>query len=216
MTGSPAAATEASSVATQSARDGVSQSRWTTRRNRGDSACHRLCQWPGPESPSPGSIRTGLVTKPRRSITGRRLRLFRQRPRQTGEHLLGHDLPEARQLALPVEQELLGEARLRGQRMLSDEIPQHRSPMRRRDALPDHRVGIDDGLEAVVGIVDEGHAAIHAGGEIGADPAENDGDAAGHILATVRAAALDDDLGAGVADGEALARLTGGEELAGR
>ena len=64
-------------------------------------------------------------------------------------------------------------------------------------------------------VPDIGHAAAHAGGEVVADGAEQDGDAAGHVLAAVVAAALDHGDRTGVADGEALAGAAGGEELAG-
>ena len=45
-------------------------------------------------------------------------------------------------------------------------------------------------------VIDEGHAAGHAGREVIADRAENDGRAAGHVFAAIRAAALDHRLGA--------------------
>src|SRR6185312_8856196 len=91
----------------------------------------------------------------RGSIARRRPDLLAQWLLQAGQHLLRHDLPEARQLARPVEQELLGEARLRRRRVLGDEVAQHAVPIRRGDALPYHRVGVDDGLEILGGVVDE-------------------------------------------------------------
>ena len=54
-----------------------------------------------------------------------------------------------------------------------------------------------------VRIVEIGAAAGHAGPEVRADRAEDHDDAAGHVLAAVLAEALDDRVGAGVADGEA-------------
>src|SRR5437660_12893070 len=57
-------------------------------------------------------------------------------------------------------------------------------------------------------------AAGHAGTEIQAEWPENDGDAAGHILATVLADAFDYSKRADVADREAFARAAGNEELA--
>ena len=55
---------------------------------------------------------------------------------------------------------------------------------------------------AAVRVVEVGAAAGHPGPEVRADRAEDDDDAAGHVLAAVRAEALDDRLGAGVADRE--------------
>ncbi len=63
-------------------------------------------------------------------------------------------------------------------------------------------------------VVDEGHAAGHAGTEILADRAEDHGSAAGHVFAAIGAAALNHDVRAGIAHGEALAGLAGGEEPA--
>src|SRR3546814_1999529 len=58
----------------------------------------------------------------------------------------------------------------------------------------------------------EGHAAGHAGAEVGADRPQDDRGAAGHIFAAVGAAALDDDIGARIAHRKALARLARGEQ----
>src|SRR6187401_2666824 len=55
---------------------------------------------------------------------------------------------------------------------------------------------------AAVRVVEIGPAAGHAGPEVRPDWAEDHDDAAGHVLAAVLAEALDDRLGAGVADGE--------------
>src|SRR5438309_1797994 len=57
-------------------------------------------------------------------------------------------------------------------------------------------------------------AAGHAGTEIQAEWPENDGDAAGHILATVLADAFDYSKRAAVADREAFASAAGNEEVA--
>ena len=59
--------------------------------------------------------------------------------------------------------------------------------------------------EPVLGVVDEGVAAAHAGGEVAAGLAQDDDHAAGHVLAGVVAHPLDDGLGAAVPDGEPLA-----------
>ena len=58
---------------------------------------------------------------------------------------------------------------------------------------------------AAVRVVDIGDAARHAGGEVAADLAEHDDDAAGHVFAAMVAGALDDGDRAGVAHREALA-----------
>ena len=54
-------------------------------------------------------------------------------------------------------------------------------------------------------VEDEGHAAAHAGGEVPAGRADDDDDAAGHVLAAVVADPLDDGLRPAVADAEPLA-----------
>ena len=54
-------------------------------------------------------------------------------------------------------------------------------------------------------VEDERRAAAHAGGEVPAGRADDDGDAAGHVLAAVVAGPLDDGQGAAVADAEPLA-----------
>src|SRR5438309_10314316 len=59
-----------------------------------------------------------------------------------------------------------------------------------------------------------GEAAGHAGTEIQAEWPENDGDAAGHILATVLTDAFDDGKSAAVPDSEAFPRASGNEKLA--
>jgi hypothetical protein len=51
-----------------------------------------------------------------------------------------------------------------------------------------------------------GDASAHAGGEVAATLAEDDYQALGHVFAAMVAEALDDGGGAGVTDGEALAR----------
>jgi hypothetical protein len=60
-----------------------------------------------------------------------------------------------------------------------------------------------------------GEAAGHAGAEIETERAEDDGDAAGHVLATVLANAFDHGESAAVANGKALPSASGDEKLAG-
>ena len=76
-------------------------------------------------------------------------------------------------------------------RVLVDEVAQHAVPI----GVASMRCQITiSGLTALAtfhAVVDEGHAAGHAGGEIVADRAEDDRDAAGHVFAAVGAAALD-------------------------
>src|SRR6185437_14800413 len=60
-------------------------------------------------------------------------------------------------------------------------------------------------LEASRGVVDVGHPAAHAGGEVAAGIAQHHDHAAGHVFAAVVAEALHHRHGAGVADREALA-----------
>src|SRR5690606_19410373 len=61
--------------------------------------------------------------------------------------------------------------------------------------------------ETLVGIENEGHAAGHAGAEVRADWSQDHRGAAGHIFAAIRAAALDDDIRARIANRQAFAGL---------
>ena len=143
-----------------------------------------------------------------------RLGLHPYRHLQPVEHLLGHDLPEVGLLAVELAQDALGERALGGGVMLGDQGAELGDVVGHLDALEDHHVGVDAALELIARVPDIGHAAAHAGGEVVADRAEQDGDTTGHVLAAIVAAALDHGRGTGVADGEALAGATGGEELA--
>src|SRR3990172_3725066 len=68
--------------------------------------------------------------------------------------------------------------------------------------------------EVAVPIVDIGDAAAHAGAEVAAGPAQDDDASAGHVLAAVVAAALDDGDCAAVAHREPLPRDAAGEQAA--
>ena len=67
-----------------------------------------------------------------------------------------------------------------------------------------------------VGVMNVGHASRHAGTEIGADRAENDGDTSRHIFTSVGSAALDDHDCAGVPDTETFPRAAAREHPASR
>src|SRR3546814_17709644 len=99
--------------------------------------------------------------------------------------------------------------------VLADQIAQQGLPVLGLDALVYDTVGIDALRQPVVDVVDEGHAARHACREIRADRAENDGDAAGHVIAAIGAAAFDHRGGFGVAHAEARAGLAGHRKAAG-
>ena len=73
----------------------------------------------------------------------------------------------------------------------------------RREADPAHAAPSSAAEVAAARVEEVGAAAGHAGPEVRADRAEHDDRPAGHVLAAVRADALDDGLGATVADGEA-------------
>ena len=115
----------------------------------------------------------------------------------------------------PVDQELLGEARLGLAHVLGDELAHHALPVLGRDPLVEHGIRVDVRGQRVLRIVHEGHAAGHAGGEVRADRPQDHRGAAGHVLAAVGAAALDHGEGVGIAHAEALAGLAGGEQAAG-
>ena len=78
------------------------------------------------------------------------------------------------------------------------------------DHLTIHATGEQAGF-----VIDEGHAAAHAGTEVDAGVAQHDDAAAGHVLAAVVAHALDHRRGAAVAHREALAGHARSKQLAG-
>src|SRR5215210_3332490 len=80
--------------------------------------------------------------------------------------------------------------------------------------LEQDRLAVDLAGELALRIIDERGAVGHARAEVGAGRAENDNQAAGHVLATVVANALDNRRGAAVADTEALSSATGREQSA--
>ena len=100
--------------------------------------------------------------------------------------------------------------------MFGDQFMQPAAPVAAGDAAPEDGLRVRARFETPVGVEDERHAAGHAGAEIVADRAQDDRLAAGHVFAAVRAAALDDGDGAGIAHAEPLARLPGGEQFARR
>ena len=78
-----------------------------------------------------------------------------------------------------------------------------------------HHFGVAVLGEGAVGVVNPGDAAAHAGGEVAARLAQDEGAAAGHVLAAVVAHAFHHGGGAGVAHGEPLAGLPAHEQRAG-
>ena len=126
-----------------------------------------------------------------------------------GEHALvvaRHHLddPLAR-AAVPGGEHVARDERAGPRGVLGDQRP---GPAPRRP--PDELLEVDQlevaaALEAPVDVVHVGDAAAHAGGEVAPGRPEHDHAAAGHVLAAVVADALDDRLGARVADREPLA-----------
>mmetsp|Transcript_15149 Transcript_15149/g.35874 ORF Transcript_15149/g.35874 Transcript_15149/m.35874 type:complete len:307 (+) Transcript_15149:39-959(+) len=133
-----------------------------------------------------------------------------------GRALLGAgvDVPEARQVALPVVEDGLGLGGAGGLEVLLDEATQLRGA-EGVDALDvdvavDARgqlVPLEEALVASDGVEEVAPAARLAGADVAPDGAERDDDAACHVLAAVVARALDDGLRVRVAHAEALARL---------
>ncbi len=99
-----------------------------------------------------------------------------------------HDAPDGNRDVAALLRQLLQRARIGGQRF---EL---------------HHVLVQPAFEIALLVEHVGDAARHAGREIAPRRAEHDDDAAGHIFAAVIAGAFDDRIGAGVPDGEALAR----------
>ena len=69
--------------------------------------------------------------------------------------------------------------------------------------------------KTVVDIQDKGHAAGHASAEITAGIAQYNRDTAGHIFASIRAAAFDHNMRARIADGKTLSGLSSSKKLSG-
>lgn len=135
---------------------------------------------------------------------------------QPPQHLLRADLMEPREGGGPVAQHLGGEPRSGLSLVLFDQAAQDSFPVRARDTADHHALGVQLSIEPPVLVVDESHAAGHAGREVEAHAAEHHDSTAGHVFAAVGPAALDDRGGARVADGEALAGPAGGEQTARR
>ena len=157
---------------------------------------------------------TGRAGRPSRPLVD--LFLIRQRMVEAAHHLLGADLPEPRQRRVPVAQQVAGQGRAGLPVMLLDQAAQDTLPVGAGDTAGDHAVGVEPGVEPAVRVVDEGHAAGHAGREVEAHRPEDRDDAAGHVFAAVGPAAFDDRRRPRVADGEALAGKAGGEQPARR
>src|SRR3954471_4954756 len=88
-----------------------------------------------------------------------------------------------------------------------------------RDVVERERLdelSVEPDRQPLVRVVHEKLAAGHACGEVAPEVAEDDDDPARHVLAGVRAGALDDGGCARVAHRQPLARRTGAEELARR
>ena len=79
-----------------------------------------------------------------------------------------------------------------------------------------HHFGVAVLGEGAVGVINPGDAAAHAGGEVAARLAQDEGAAAGHVLAAVVAHALHHGRGPGVAHRKPLAGLPAHEQRAGR
>src|SRR3546814_6909726 len=94
--------------------------------------------------------------------------------RQAAQHFLRADPPEAAAPAVPVGGYLGRPFAARGLGMVLDQLLEHRLPMAAREPLPDDRFAVRAAFELIVGIENEGHAAGHAGAEVRADGAEED------------------------------------------
>ena len=125
------------------------------------------------------------------------------------------DLDEVFNIAVPVVEHATCQSGSGVQIMLANQFVKFLA----RDAVFNqrelHHIHVAEVVETVVGVVDVGDTARHAGGEVSAGLAEHDNASAGHILAAVVAGALDDGYGAGIADAEAFAHLTVDIQFAG-
>ena len=82
--------------------------------------------------------------------------------------------------------------------------------------MPDDTLVIDAFAEIAGRVINKSHATGHARGEVVADLAQDDSNAAGHVFAAVRATAFDHHFGTGIAHRKALACLAGCKQPTGR
>ena len=129
--------------------------------------------------------------------------------------VLGNDFLERGDIVIEIDKNLLRlfRAGLLGVLLKQPAQPVNVLPLGERGH--DEAGFIEAGVEIVVFVQHIDHAAGHARREVFARGAEDDGDAAGHVLTAVVAHALDDGGRAGVAHAEALARDAGDECAAG-
>src|SRR3954465_15247319 len=128
--------------------------------------------------------------------------------------VLREQLHELRRQVLPVVEHRLADRRVGARDVLGDEVAHlDRVGLVHLDqVLPQRRV--DLGAERPVAVEDEREAAAHAGGEVAPGRPEDDDAPAGHVLAAVVAAPLDDRDRARIAHAEALAADAAEERLA--
>mmetsp|Transcript_52028 Transcript_52028/g.113312 ORF Transcript_52028/g.113312 Transcript_52028/m.113312 type:complete len:464 (+) Transcript_52028:625-2016(+) len=130
-----------------------------------------------------------------------------------------HELPELRQVVVPTGEDGSGLLAAGGGLVLLNEALELLLADLCGDALHLDNLGVDargDVVSLLLLLKQVSEAAGHAGAGVPADLAEDDDDAARHVLAAVVAGTLDDGLRVGVAHGEALARAAAREELAAR
>src|SRR3546814_10787278 len=126
------------------------------------------------------------------------------------------DLPEVPLAAVPIVEDRCRSFAIGEGCMFLNQSFEHPFPIGAAQTLPDDAFRICVSFEAAIDIQHESHAAGHASTEVSSGAAKDDRRPAGHIFAAIRAAAFDHHLRARIADGEAFARLTGGEKLARR
>src|SRR5271157_1246184 len=124
------------------------------------------------------------------------------------------DLDEGTQGIGVIIDDLVADLRPRVKNVAIDQVAQQAHVLVILDRHEVDHLEIAPIAEAALGIIDEGVAAAHASGEVSAGPAQDDHNAAGHVLAGEVAHTLDDSLGAAVSNSEPLARPAPEKSLA--
>ena len=127
--------------------------------------------------------------------------------------IVWHDLNEMLHSLVPVLEELLSEITVGVLYVLPDVIKHGLLLLFRFDALESDKAHVALVGEFAVGIVHVCDTSAHTGGEVAASGTKDNDAAAGHVLTTVVAKALDDSRGPGVADAETFATLATEEGL---
>jgi len=126
----------------------------------------------------------------------------------------GHDLHEARESPVEVQQDASGELGTGVVVVILDETTEIGDLSGLLDGLGLNHLGVELREEVLVNIEDVGNTAGHASSEVATGAAQNDDTTASHVLATVVTDTLNDSGSTGVTDSKSLSSDTAEEASA--